>query len=144
MRLTIGPAILTLRESLFFAFRFLELLSGGSMADNKADKKADSKTKAMTKSAVVQHLATETKLSKKQVSDVFEKLTALIKKELGKKGPGVFTLPGLLKLKRVMKKATPARQGVHPITKQPMTFKAKPARSAVKARALKTLNDQIK
>jgi nucleoid DNA-binding protein len=105
---------------------------------------AENKSKAMTKSAVVQHLATETKLSKKQVLDVFDKLSALIKKQLGKKGPGVFTLPGLLKLRRIEKKATPARQGFHPIHKTPMTFKAKPARSAVRARALKSLNDMIK
>jgi nucleoid DNA-binding protein len=105
---------------------------------------AENKSKAMTKSAVVQHLATETKLSKKQVLEVFDKLTALIKQQLGKKGPGVFTLPGLLKLRRKHKEATKARQGIHPITKQPTTFKAKPARNYVKASPLKSLNDLIK
>ncbi len=106
--------------------------------------KTENKVRPMTKSAVVQNLAEATKLSKKQVSEIFDALTALIKAQLGKKGPGVFTLPGLLKLKRVHKAGTPARQGIHPFTKQPTTFKAKPARNTVRARALKNLNDLIK
>ena|SRR5215467_15924637 len=106
--------------------------------------KTDGKSRPMTKSAVVQHLAEATKLSKKQVSEVFDALTALIKAQLGKKGPGVFTLPGMAKMKRVHKPGTPARQGIHPFTKQPTTFKAKPARNTVRIRPLKNLNDLIK
>ena len=34
-------------------------------------------------------------LSKKQISTVFDGLTELIKHELGKKGPGLFVVPGL-------------------------------------------------
>ena len=114
------------------------------MAKNKVESKADAKTRPLTKSAVVQHLADATKLSKKQVTELFDALTALIKQQLGKKGPGVFTVPGLLKLKRVHKKGTPERKGIHPFTKQETVFKAKPARHAVRARPLKTLNDLIK
>ena len=120
------------------------------MAENKTDNKADGgkaeggKAKAMTKSAVVQHLADATKLTKKQVNEVFEQLTTLIKSQLGKKGPGVFTVPGLLKLKTVRKPATKARKGIHPFTKKETVFKAKAARTIVRAKALKNLNDQIK
>jgi nucleoid DNA-binding protein len=110
------------------------------MAENKTAK-AD---KPMTKSAVHQQLAESTKLTRKQVSEVFDALTALIKRELGKKGPGVFTLPGLLKLRLVRKPATKAKKGRNPFTGQEMTIKAKPARNAVRARALKTLNEMIK
>ena len=110
------------------------------MAENKNDKKA----KPMTKAAVVQEVAAKTQLSKKQVVGVFDALSDLIKQQLGKKGPGVFTIPGLLKLKKVHKPATKAREGVHPITKQKTMFKAKPARNTVRARALKNLNDLIK
>ena len=112
--------------------------------ESKPESKADAKTRPLTKSAVVQHLADATKLSKKQVTEVFDALTALIKQQLGKKGPGMFTIPGLLKLKRVHKKATPERRGIHPFTKQETTFKGKPARNTVRARALKNLNDLIK
>lgn len=38
-------------------------------------------------------------------------LGKLINENLGKKGPGVFALPGLVKLKVVHKPATPARKG---------------------------------
>jgi nucleoid DNA-binding protein len=110
------------------------------MAENKTAK-AD---KPMTKSAVYQQLAESTKLPRKQVSEVFDALTALIKRELGKKGPGVFTLPGLLKLRLVRKPATKAKKGRNPFTGQEMMIKAKPARNAVRARALKTLNEMIK
>ena len=116
-------------------------MRGNPMADNK---KSGGAGKAMTKAAVVQEVSTKTQLSKKQVVAVFDALTDLIKAQLGKKGPGVFTLPGLAKMKKVHKPATKAREGIHPITKQKTTFKAKPARNTVRARALKNLNDLIK
>ena len=70
-------------------------------------KKSDGKAaKAATKSATYQHLAEVTGLSRKQVAGFFDELANLIKKEVGKKGPGVFTVPGLLKIKCVKNKAT--------------------------------------
>ncbi len=98
------------------------------MADNNAPK-------AMTKSQVYDEIAKDTDLSKKQIGQVFDALSKLLKRELGKKGPGMFTLPGLAKLKLVRKPATKARQGVNPFTKQPQMFKAKPARNIVRIRA---------
>ena len=110
------------------------------MADNKA------KTKGMTKSKVMEEVAATTKLSKKQVNDVFEALAALVKRELGKKGPGAFTIPGLLKLTKKLKPATKARKGVPNPFKpgEVMDVAAKPARATVRARPLKTLSDTIK
>jgi hypothetical protein len=46
-------------------------------------------------------------------------------------------------MKVVKKPATKARQGINPFTKEPMTFKAKPARKLVKVRALKGLKDSL-
>jgi nucleoid DNA-binding protein len=100
--------------------------------------------KAATKTAVYQALSESTALSKKQIGVVFDALTAFIKSQLGKKGPGVFTVPGLLKIKRVEKKATPARQGKNPRTGEPMTIPAKPKRTVVKALALKGLKEMVK
>jgi nucleoid DNA-binding protein len=100
--------------------------------------------KAATKTAVYQALSEKTALSKKQIGVVFDELTAFIKAQLGKKGPGVFTVPGLLKIKRVEKKATPARQGKNPRTGEPMTIPAKPKRTVVKALALKGLKEMVK
>ena len=68
----------------------------------------------------------------------------LIGQELGKKGPGMFTVPGLLKLKKITRPASPARMGINPFTKQEMMFKAKPARAVVKALPLKNLKEMVK
>jgi nucleoid DNA-binding protein len=110
------------------------------MADNKATKTK----KSLTKSAVFQELAAETGLSKKQVMQVFEALSELIKREVGKKGPGQFTLPGLLKIRLVRKKATPARKGRNPATGEEITIPAKPAKNVLRARILKGLQELVK
>jgi nucleoid DNA-binding protein len=102
-----------------------------------------SASKAATKGEVFTKLAAKSGLSKKQVSTVFEALTELIGNELGKKGPGLFVVPGLLKLKVVRKPATKAKQGINPFTKEPMTYKAKPARNVVKALPLKFLKELV-
>ena len=57
---------------------------------------------------------------------------------------GEVIIPGLIKLNVVVKPATPERQGINPFTKEPTTFKAKPARKVVKAHALKALKDAVK
>jgi nucleoid DNA-binding protein len=123
------------------------------MAKKAATKAADSKagaatggaasTKPATKGEVYTKLAAECNLSKKQVSTVFDAITELIGGELGKKGPGVFVIPGLLKLKVVRKEATKAKQGINPFTKAPMIYKAKPARNVVKAYPLKSLKEMV-
>ncbi len=100
-------------------------------------------SKPATKGEIYTKLAGKTGLSKKQISTVFESLTELIGNELGKKGPGMFIVPGLLKLKVVKKPATKAKQGINPFTKQPMMYKAKPARNVVKALPLKPLKEMV-
>jgi len=110
------------------------------MANNEAPK-----AKAMTKSAVYQEIASTANLTRKQVAEVFDALTKLIKRELGKKGPGVFAIPGLVKLtlKRYpATKATTKPDPFHP--GQMMQVKAKPARNKVRPRALKALNEMVK
>ncbi|MSR47425.1 MAG: DNA-binding protein [Planctomycetes bacterium] len=95
------------------------------------------KTGAPSKSEVVAQLCKDTELSRKQVAAVFESLNGIIKKSL--RGPGMFTLPGLLKMKVVKKPATKAREGVNPFTKKTMMFKAKPASKKVRVLPLKSL-----
>lgn len=110
-----------------------------------AEKASKAKVKPMTKAGVVKEISAATHLTGKQVSEVFEALVTLIKKELGKKGPGSFTLPGLLKLKLVKKPATKERKVPNPFKPgEDMVVKAKPARNTVKARPLKTLNELVK
>jgi nucleoid DNA-binding protein len=105
---------------------------------------ANTKAKAVTKSQIYQDIASETGLSRKQVGAVLDALGSVIRREMGKKGPGIFTIPGLVKLKLVKKPATKAREGTNPFTGEKMMFKAKPARNVVKALPLKNLKDMVK
>jgi nucleoid DNA-binding protein len=99
------------------------------------------KNAAPTKSEILAQISKDTELSKKQVGDVFESLNGIIKKSL--RGSGLFTMPGLMKMKVVKKPATKAREGVNPFTKEKMTFKAKPASKKVRIGALKSLKEFV-
>jgi nucleoid DNA-binding protein len=96
---------------------------------------------APTKSEILNQLAKETELSRKQVSAMFDSLSGVIKKSL--RSNGLFTLPGLLKLKVVKKPATKAREGVNPFTGEKMVFKAKPASKKVRVMPLKSLKAMV-
>ena len=100
--------------------------------------------KPATKSEILSNIAEATRLSRKQVASVFEALSGQIKAAVGKKGPGAFALPGLLKIIVVQKPATKAHKGINPFTKQEQMFKAKPARKVIKVRPLKALKDMAK
>lgn len=100
--------------------------------------------KPATKSEILASIAGKTELSRKQVASVFEALSGVIKDAVGKKGPGIFTVPGLMKIVIVNKPAVPKRKGINPFTKMEQVFAAKPARRVVKVRALKALKDMAK
>jgi nucleoid DNA-binding protein len=104
--------------------------------------KSPAAKKAPSKSEVFKGIAEKTGVSRKDVKAVFEELSAQIGRAL-KKGPGLFTIPGLAKIivKRVA--AKPARMGINPFTKQEVMFKAKPARNVIKVRPLKALKDLV-
>jgi len=96
---------------------------------------------APTKSEVLTQISKDTALSRKQVSSVFDSLSGVIKKSL--RGNGLFTMPGLMKLKVVKKPATKAREGINPFTGEKMTFKAKPASKKVRVLPLKSLKAMV-
>lgn len=96
-----------------------------------------------SKSEVLKILADNSELSKKQVQRVFDVLGAMIKKDLGKAGPGVVNVAGMMKVTVQRKPATKARKGVNPFTGEEMMFKAKPARNVIKVRPLKALKDLV-
>ena len=99
--------------------------------------------KVATKSEILQGIAQSTELSRKQVAAVFEALSDQIKNNVGKKGPGTFVVPGLMKITVIQKPATKARKGINPFTKEPTIFKAKPARKVIKARPVKAAKDAV-
>ena len=100
--------------------------------------------KPATKSEILAGIAKTTELSRKQAASVLEALAGMIGTAVGKKGPGVFAVPGLMKITVIQKPAVPARKGINPFTKQEQMFKAKPARRVVKVRPLKGLKDMAK
>ena len=95
----------------------------------------------MTKSQLIEKIAAESALPKKDVRGVFETLASIGYKELKK--TGVFLVPGFAKFVVIKKPATKERQGINPFTKEPTMFKAKPARKIVRARPVKAAKDAV-
>ena len=113
------------------------------VAKKKAKATCKGSCKPRTKSDVYGELAEANDMTRKEVGAFFDSMSALLKKDLGKRGPGVFNIPGLMKVRVVRKPATKARRGINPFTKEEMMFKAKPARNVVKVTALKTLKEMV-
>jgi nucleoid DNA-binding protein len=94
-----------------------------------------------SKTQIVDQIASDTELTRKQVSAVLECLSDVIEAHVKKNAVGEFVLPGLLKINTVRKPAVKARKGINPFTKEEVMFKAKPATTVVKVRPLKKLKD---
>ena len=105
--------------------------------------KAAAKKKSMTKSELLNAISSDTDLTRKEVGAVLESLSGHISKSLGRRGPGMFTLPGLVKIEKKKVPARPARRNVPNPFKpgETMNVAAKPATTKVKVRALKNLKD---
>jgi nucleoid DNA-binding protein len=108
-------------------------------------KKTTKLEKPMNKSEIVTELADRTELPKKAVGRVLDALAALIERHIAKHSVGMFTLPGLLKVKVVQSPARPARKGVpNPFRPgETMDVAAKPARRKVKVLPLSKLKAMI-
>ena len=98
-------------------------------------------TKVMSKSELVQKIVAQHKMTRKDVKAVIESLAAIGYKELTKSG--AFVVPGFGKFVVVKKPATKERSGINPFTKEPMIFKAKPARKVVRARPAKAVKAAV-
>ena len=99
--------------------------------------------KPMTKSAMIEEIAQNTQLNKKQVSSVLEELAILIERHIKKRAPGQITLPGLMKIEVKKRPATKTREGINPRTGEKMIIKAKPAHRVVKIKPLKRVKDMV-
>lgn len=98
--------------------------------------------KPLSKTEILNALAESTGQSRKDVGAVLEALENLIEANI-RKSPGVFNLPGLLKIYVHTKPATKERTGRNPATGEEITIKARPASKVVKARPLKKLKEMI-
>lgn len=119
-----------------------------------AKKAATSKTKSakpaaapkpikdsFTKSELARHLAEQAGVEPKTAKAVLAALEATVLGSIHKKGAGVFTLPGLLKVTAQAVPAKKKRFGKDPFSGEERWFPAKPATVRIKARALKKLKD---
>ena len=106
-------------------------------------KKTTALKEAMTKTQLLNELAENTGLAKKDVASVLDELAVQVERYIKKNAVGQFTLPGLLKIKTVKKPARKAQKNVpNPFRPgETMDVAAKPASVQVKALALKKLKD---
>jgi nucleoid DNA-binding protein len=106
--------------------------------------KAASK-KAPSKTEILSNIAAATDVPKKQVGAVLDALLGEIKKALGNRGPGIFAIPGLVKIEKKKMPARPAQKAVkNPFTGEIRDVPAKPAYNKIKVRALKSLKEMAK
>jgi len=106
-------------------------------------KKRTAVKETMNRTALYNEIAENTGLTKKQVALVINELGDQIERHIKRRAVGIFTLPGLLKIKTVKKPARPARKGV-PNPFKPgelMDVAAKPASVRVKITPLKKVKD---
>lgn len=104
------------------------------------------KAKSLTKGQIYDAIATESEFSKADVKKFFAALESVVTKQLGKKGPGVITIPGLMKLTAVKKAASKGGEK-RPNPFKPGEFiitKPKPASIKVRARTLKAFSEALK
>ncbi|WP_346838966.1 HU family DNA-binding protein [Microbulbifer sp. SAOS-129_SWC] len=106
-----------------------------------APKKVTAVKDKYTKTQILNQIAENTELSRKQVQSVLDELTDIIHGHVKKRSVGEFALPGLLKITTVKKAAKKARKGINPFTGEETVFKAKPASIQVKVRPLKKLKE---
>jgi nucleoid DNA-binding protein len=106
-------------------------------------KKVKAIKEAMTKTAMLQSIADETGLTRKQVGAVMDSLSGIIESHVKKGAAGTCTIPGLMKIKTLRKPAQKARKNVPNPFKpgETMDVAAKPARTVVKILPLKKLKD---
>jgi nucleoid DNA-binding protein len=112
----------------------------------KANGGGGGKAKSMTKSQVYDAVAQASEFSRSDVKKFFAALESVVTDQLGKKGPGVVTIPGILKLTAVKKPATKGGER-RPNPFKPGEFivtKPKPASTKVRARALKAFSEALK
>ena len=98
----------------------------------------------MTKAQVIDSIAEDTGMSKKDVAAVFGSLGDLVTRHMKRNGSGEFQIPDTgVKIARVKKPARKARMGRNPATGEAIKIPAKRAYTGIKVTALKALKDTV-
>ena len=135
----VGPSQLCRTLSLLSDFNSLLKIMAPMKAMKAKAMKAASSSKALTKGALIKDIAAANELKTKEVSQIFDSIAAIATKEVKK--TGVFTVPGLCRIKTKTKPATKA--GTRICFGVETKVKAKPARTVVKAFPVSALKKQI-
>jgi DNA-binding protein HU-beta len=122
------------RQGLWVGNRMLISVKGGNLMTT---------AKRMSKAQIIAELAEKSGLSKKDIQTVFTALLELVDREVGKRGPGEFVIPDIIKMKVKQIAARKERKGIDPFTKEERVFPAKPASRKIRATPLKKLKDLI-
>lgn len=96
-----------------------------------------------TRSEIYQEIAADTGLKRREVEAVFESLRHLASRHLVAGGSGIFSVPGLVKIRRIMKAETKKRIMLSPLTNTIVEVPPKPPRADVKLVPLKPLKDML-
>lgn len=115
-------------------------LTRGSFGEKSASY-TPNRGQRLTKSKLVEKVAVEADLDKREVRAALEALRDVVKKQLGPGGAGEVTIPGVAKLRTKNVKARKRRRGVNPFTGEEQWFKAKPATKKVRATILKDVRE---
>jgi nucleoid DNA-binding protein len=100
------------------------------------------KLKKLTKAQVLTELVERTGLTRKQISELFEALRDLMKRELGKRGPEQFEIPGIVRFKVRRTEAQKGKKFRNPQTGEIVT-KDVPASRKLRAVPVKALKDLV-
>ena len=97
----------------------------------------------LSKTNMIKTITDVTALNKRDVISVLECFNQVIEKHVRNGGPGVFVMPGMMKISVVKKPARAARKGINPFTGEEIMIKARPAYKTVKIKALKKLKEMV-
>jgi nucleoid DNA-binding protein len=97
--------------------------------------------KGLSKAEFIGKLAEGTNITKKEAAAYLEMVGKIVAEEI--KTHGEITIPGLIKVRVAIRKATPARERMNPFTKQMQMVPAKPERRVVKAAPVKALKEVL-
>jgi nucleoid DNA-binding protein len=97
----------------------------------------------MTKTQLLNHLAEQTGLTRREVEGVYNALSDAVVASCSKRGAGQITLPGLVKIELKKRPARKKRMGRNPATGEEIMIPAKPASTVLKARVLAGLKNAV-
>ena len=97
-----------------------------------------------TKTGLIDKMAERAGIERKQAAACYKLLEDVMQASIMKGGLGVFTLPGLLKVKTRIKPAVKGgKKAINPFTKEEYITKSKPAKTIVKVLPMKKLKDAV-